>query len=57
MYVGSLLFYQLWFDVGKDRYTAIGFPRKEFLQLWFDVGKRQIYSEVGLRGAKAGVVV
>ena len=34
-------FDKLWFDVGKERYTAIRDSKTTHYKLWFDVGKER----------------
>ena len=35
----TVFLFMLWFDVGKDRYTAKAEVTERVLALWFDVGK------------------
>ncbi len=34
-------FVELWFDVGKERYTTMRMIDESYPELWFDVGKER----------------
>ena len=44
----------LWFDVGKDRYTAVLCVPTTRIQLWFDVGKDRYTASVASYEIRTG---